>query len=169
MGGSVKLVCTSECHSIVIFRARSRERPQLSLPGRFLGRCVFTLCITMEVEPRTAKQYKCRHRTKEGGKSVFASFFGWPENRNFVVKRKRKEKRKTFFWVGAGGGGWGGGWGVAGHPIAWATSYYLLPNTSWVRAFKNAFKFGSVNFANSLPPLSVVKKVRTGRKSSQGT
>ena len=27
----------------------------------FLSRCCFTLCITMEVEPRIAKQYKCHH------------------------------------------------------------------------------------------------------------
>ena len=33
-----------------------------SLPGRFLSRHCFTLCITMEVEPRIVKQYKCHHR-----------------------------------------------------------------------------------------------------------
>ena len=32
-----------------------------SLPGRFLSRHCFTLCITMEVEPRIVKQYKCLH------------------------------------------------------------------------------------------------------------
>ena len=34
---------------------------------------------------------------------------------------------------------------------------------------KNAFKVGSVKFANSLSPPSIVKKVRTGSKSNQGT
>ena len=34
---------------------------------------------------------------------------------------------------------------------------------------KIAFKVGSVKFANSLSPPSIVKKVRTGSKSSQGT
>ena len=34
---------------------------------------------------------------------------------------------------------------------------------------QNAFKAGSVKFANSLSPPSIVKKVRTGSKSSQGT
>ena len=34
---------------------------------------------------------------------------------------------------------------------------------------KNLFKVGSVKFANSLSPPSIVKKVRTGSKSSQGT
>ena len=34
---------------------------------------------------------------------------------------------------------------------------------------KNVFKVGSVKFANSLSPPSIVKKVRTGSKSSQGT
>ena len=33
-----------------------------SLPGRFLSRRCFILCITMEVEPRIAKQYKCHQR-----------------------------------------------------------------------------------------------------------
>ena len=47
--------------ALVIFRARSRQRSQLPLPGRFLSRRCFTLCITMEVEPRIAKQYKCHY------------------------------------------------------------------------------------------------------------
>ena len=81
----------------------------------------------------------------EGKKSVFASFFGWPEDREFVEKMH------------------------FGHPIAWATSYCLLPDTLWLQASKNAFKVGSVKFANSLSPPSIVKKVRTGSKSSQGT
>ena len=34
---------------------------------------------------------------------------------------------------------------------------------------KNAFNIGSVKFSNSLSPHSIVKKVRTGIKSSQGT
>ena len=33
-----------------------------SLLGQFLSRCCFTLCITMEVQPFLAKQYKCHHR-----------------------------------------------------------------------------------------------------------
>ena len=40
----------------VIFHARSRKRLQLTLPGWFLSRHWFTLCVTMEVEPRIAKQ-----------------------------------------------------------------------------------------------------------------
>ena len=39
----------------VIFRARCRS----ALPGRFLRMRCFTLCITVEAEPRIAKQYKC--------------------------------------------------------------------------------------------------------------
>ena len=67
-----------------------------SLPGRFLSRRCFTLCITMEVEPRIAKQYKCHHccscknyrgkGMESGGKNVFASFFGWPEDCDFMEK-----------------------------------------------------------------------------------
>ena len=37
-------------------RKKSRE-VAASLPGRFLSRRCFTLCITMEVEPGIAKQY----------------------------------------------------------------------------------------------------------------
>ena len=43
----------------IIFRARSCERSQLSLSGWFLSRRCFTLCLTMEVEPTTAKHHKC--------------------------------------------------------------------------------------------------------------
>ena len=55
------------------------------------------------------------------------------------------------------------------HSTARATSYCLLPDR--LRASENAFKIGSVKFANSLSPTSVVKlnKVRTGGKSGQGT
>ena len=33
----------------------------MSLPGRFLSRRCFTLCITVEIEPRIAKQHKWHH------------------------------------------------------------------------------------------------------------
>ena len=33
----------------------------ISLPGRFLSWRCFTLCITVEVEPRIAKQFKCQY------------------------------------------------------------------------------------------------------------
>ena len=56
-----------------------------------------------------------------------------------------------------------------GHHIARATSCCLLPDTFLLRAFKNAFKVGSANVANSLSPPSILKKVRTGSKSGQGT
>ena len=108
-------------------RKKSRE-VAASLPGPFLGRRCFTLCITMEVEPRIVNQYKshrccsCRNyrgKGMEGGKkerNVFVSFFGWPEDCEFVEKC------------------------VLGHPIAWITSYCCLPDTFWLRACKNSFK-----------------------------
>ena len=58
---------------------------------------------------------------------------------------------------------------VLGHPKARATSYCLFPDKLWLRASKNAFNIGSVKFANSLSLPSIVKKVRTVSKSSQGT
>ena len=122
-----------------------------SLPGWFLSRCCFMLCITMEIEPRIAKQYKCHpvavvKITRERGWRVDKKFFGWPEDREFVEKIC-----------------------VLGHPIARATSYCLLPDTFWLQASKNVFKVGSVKLANSLSPPSIVKKVCTGSKSSQET
>ena len=80
----------------VIFRARSRERSQLPFPGLFLSRRCFTLCIIMEIETRIAKHYKCHYRcvckdyrgkVMKGGKGdVFASFRGWPEDRECVER-----------------------------------------------------------------------------------
>jgi len=54
-----------------------------------------------------------------------------------------------------------------GHPKAQATSYCLF--SLRLRASKNAFNVVSVKLANSLSPSSIVKKVRTWSKSSQGT
>ena len=81
----------------IIIRARSRKRLQLPLPGRILIRCSVGLhCVTIEVKPRILKQCKCHnccicknYRGKvmeDGGKSVFALFPGWPEDREHVEK-----------------------------------------------------------------------------------
>ena len=104
------------------------------------------LCITMEVEPRIAKQYKCQHRHScknyqgkgmEGGKKVSL-------HHEFVEKN----------------------WGRA----SYSTSNKLLLGARRILwASKNVFKVGSVKFANSLSLPSTVKKVRTESKSSQGT
>ena len=77
-------------------RKKSRE-VAASLPGRSPSRRCFTLCITMEVEPRIARQYKCHHccscknyRVKgmEGTKTVsLRRCFGWPEEGEFAWKK----------------------------------------------------------------------------------
>ena len=41
----------------VIFPARGRR----ALPGWFLSGCCFTLCVTVEIESRIMKQYKCQY------------------------------------------------------------------------------------------------------------
>ena len=78
---------------------KSRE-VAASLPGWFLSRRCFTLCITMEVEPRIAKQYKCRqccscknYRGKgmEGGTKVSLHCFLWLTRRSWV-------HGKNMFW-----------------------------------------------------------------------
>ena len=79
-----------------------------SVLGWFLSRCCFTLCITVEVEPRIAKQYKCCHccscknnwgKGMEGGKKCLCVIF-W----------------LTSSWKQF----------ILGHPIAWATIKLLL-------------------------------------------
>ena len=86
-----------------------------SFLGRFLSSCCFMLCITMEVEPRIAKQYKCHHccscknyqgKGMEGGKKVSLHWF--------LADQKIASLGKNC---------------VLGHPVARATSYYLLPDT----------------------------------------
>ena len=85
----------------IIFCARSHERSQLPLLGQFRSRSWFTLCITMEAKPRTAKQNKCHNclicRNYRGKvmedekKGVFALFFGWQEDHKCV-----REKNEFF-------------------------------------------------------------------------
>ena len=142
----------------VIFHARSPE----SLLGWFLSKRCFTLCITVEVEPRIGKQHKCQYccscknywgKGMEGGKKCLCIIF-------------LADQKIVSSWKEC----------ALGHPIAQATSYCLLPDTFWLQASKNAHKANSVKFANSLlkfanslSPSSIVKKVCTGSKSSQGT
>ena len=70
-----------------------------SLPGWFLSRRCFRLCITMEVEPRTVKQYKCHHccscknyrgKGMEGGKKCLCIIF-W-------LTRRSRIRGKNMFW-----------------------------------------------------------------------
>ena len=127
-----------------------------SLPDWFLSRHCFTLCITMEVEPRIAKQYKFHHccscknymgKGMEGAPKKCLCLIFWLTRRSRVC----------------------GNFLILGHPIARATSYCFLPDTFWLWTSKNVFKVGSVKFANSLSLPSTVKKVGAGCKSSQGT
>ena len=73
------------------------------------------LCVTVEVEPRIAKQYKCQYccscknyrgKGMEDGKKVSLL--------RFLAGQKIASYGKKC---------------VLGHPIAQATSYYLLPDT----------------------------------------
>ena len=60
-----------------------------------LSRLCFTLCMTVKVEPRITKQYKCHHCCScknyqgkgMGGQKVSASFFGWSDH-EFVEKMR---------------------------------------------------------------------------------
>ena len=131
----------------------SRKKSQevaVSLPGRFLRRCCFTLC--MEVECRIMKKYKCCScknywgKGMEGGKKVSLHHF-------------LADQKIASLWKKC----------VLGHPIAQATSYCLLSDTFWQWASKNVFKVGRIKFANWLPPPSNLKTVRPGNKSSLGT
>ena len=86
------------CEEIPI--AQEIARGHSALQGRFLGRRCFTLCITVEVEPRVAKQYKFQYccgsknyrgKGMECGKKVSFRrffFFCWPEDHEFVEKMR---------------------------------------------------------------------------------
>ena len=145
LGSSVKLVCTSD-----LSHKKSQE-VAVSLPGQFLSRRCFTLCITMQVEPRISKQYNATIGKNSGER-------GWRVGKKCLCHFGADQKI-AISWKKC----------VLGRPIAWAASYCFLPDTFWLRASKNAFKVSSVKFANSLSLPSIVKKVRTGSKSSQGT
>ena len=67
-------------------------------------------------------------------------------------REKKREKKKR---------------SVLGHPIARATSYYIL--ITGLQKCIWQCKTGSVKFARSLSLPSIVKKVRPGCKKSQGT
>ena len=73
-------------------------------------------------------------------KKGFASFPSWPEK---VANA------------------WGKSWG-GGHPIA------FMPDPLRLQAFRNAFKVGTVNFANSLSLPSIVKKYAPEVKTAKG-
>ena len=107
------------------FSCKKSQEVTASLSGQFLSRCCFMLCITMKVEPRIAKQYKCHHSCKnyqgkgtEGAKKGLCFFFADQKITSYGKKC------------------------ILGNPIAWATNYCLLPDTSWLWASKNAFKVG---------------------------
>ena len=138
----VNALCNLSC--------KKSQEVAASFQGQFLSSHCFMLCITVEVEPRIAKQYKCQYccSWKLTGER------GWRVEQKCLciifLAEGHKFMEKMYFG-------------------AWATSYCLLPDTFWLQASINAFKVGSVTFANSLSLPSIVKKVCTGSKSSQGT
>ena len=72
------------------------------------------LCVTMEIEPRIAKQYKCHHCCScknYWGKGI--------KGRKKVSLHQFLADQKIASLWNLGGGG---------HPIARATSYCLLPD-----------------------------------------
>ena len=79
-------------------RRKSQEVTASHL-GWFLSRRCFTLCRTMEVEPRIAKQYKCHHccscknyqgKGMEGGKKCLCIVF--------LLTRRSWVHGKNVFW-----------------------------------------------------------------------
>ena len=138
----------------VIFRTRSHERSQRHFQADFwvdiASCCVQQWKLNLELQSGTnATSCSCKNdrgKGMEGGKKMSLH--------RFLADQKIMSSWKKC---------------VLGHPVAWATSYCLLPDTFWLQASKNAYKLGSVKFANSLSPLSIVKEVRTRGKSRQGT
>ena len=91
----------------VIFRAKKSREVPASLPGRLLSRRCFTLCITMEVEPRIAKQYKCHHCFScrnypgkgDGGWPTIRKCRRGPVNRFSRSQNLSRVRGKNAFWV----------------------------------------------------------------------
>ena len=125
----------------------------MSLSGRFLSRRCFTLCIKMEAEPRSSTNATTVAVAKITGE------MGWRVGKKVCLRLFGADQKIASSWKKC----------VLGHPVARATSYCLLPDALRLRTSKNVIKTGSVKFANSLSPPSIVKKVRTGSKNSQGT
>ena len=109
----------------------------------------------MEVEPKIAKQYKWQHccscknyqgKGMEGGKKVSLHCF-------LADQKIASLWKKMLFEASCGTN----------------NKLLLIARHIMTTGFKNAFKVGSVKFANSLSPPSIVKKVHTRSKSSQGT
>ena len=163
-----KFQCTSDCdgscsslywaiqrssfarvNALCNLSAKKSARGRSALPGRFLSRRCFTLCIIVEVETRIAKQYKCQYccscknyrgKGMEGENKVSCVVF-W-------LTRRSRVRRKNAFWG-------------------------ILKHEQQVIAYFQTHDYGPqkmpLTLANSLSPPSIVKKVRTGSKSSQGT
>ena len=111
------------------------------------------LCITMEVERRIARQYKCHYSCV--CKNYRGKVIEDAEKSCLCIVSQLTRKSGVYGWER-----------LFWHPMARAINSCLLPDTLWLRAFKSDFNAGIVNFANSLSPPSVVKKVGTGSKSS---
>ena len=111
LGASAKLVCQSMC--FVTFRARSRS----TLPGRFLSRRCFTLCITVKVEPRIAKQYKCQYCCSCKNYHVQGMESGVKKRLCVVfwLTRRSRVRRKKIFFLNC----------VLGHTIVWRKALLL--------------------------------------------
>ena len=89
-----------EWRPFVIFCTISSERLKPPLLGWFPSRRCFMLCVTMEVELRTAKQYRCRYccvcknyggEVMEDGKKCLCNIF-------WLTRRLRVSGGKMHFW-----------------------------------------------------------------------
>ena len=78
-------------------------------------------------------------------KVVFVSFFGLTKDRDFLEKMLFRASYNTIYKL------------------------LLVARHILTTGLQKAFKAGSVKFTNSLSSPSIVKKVRTRSKSSQGT
>ena len=83
----------------------------------------------------------------------------------YIVFRLTRRSRVR----GGDGGGGGGGEYVILTSYSTSNKLLLADRHIWTTGFKNAFKVDTVNLTNLLSPPSVVKKVHTGSKNSQGT
>ena len=134
-------------------RKTSRE-VAASLLGRFLSRRCFTLRITMEVEPRIAKQYKfqyccsCKNYRGKGTEVEKVSLRRFLDDQKIAISWKKMR---------------------FGTSCSMSNKLLLVARHILTTGLQKCLKVGSVKFANSLSPPSIVKTIRTGSKGSQGT
>ena len=133
----------------VTFRTRSCEKSQHHFRADFwvgvASRCELNLELWSSTNATTVAVAKITWERGWRVEKNVCVVFGWAEDRKFM--------RKMQF----------------GASYSTSNKLLLVARHILTMGLQKCLKVGSVKFANSLSPPSIVKKVHTGSKSSQGT